>query len=249
MKKCFFCGGPGGSEEHIISKSVRRRMQITQVEIESGIREGDGYGQFRKPHRFEALVTHEICDACNRGWMSQLEIDFLAAVSRLIETDWPKSDAELIREAMKRSNVIARWAVKTTVTASLAGVLENRIPQEIAIDLRNGKLPEPLVVKVGHIRQRDFNLLMNPCFKFIDDGEKWKVSESGKAFDAVFQLNHFAIRAVNAPAVEIGFDASDGLLPLSAFPVVRDAPFSEYLFESFQDFERRLFARLLTTER
>ena len=243
MKKCFFCGGLGDSEEHVISESVRRRMQITEVEIESGIREADGYGQFRKPHRFDRLVTHEVCDTCNRGWMSQLEIDFLAAVGRLIEPDWPKSEAELIREATKRNNVIARWTVKTAITANLAGVLKSRVPQEIAVDLRNGKLPEPLIVKVGHIRQRDFNLLMNPGFKFMDDGEKWKVSESGKAFDAVFQLNHFAIRAVNAPGVEIGFDSSDGLLPFSAFPVVRDAPSSEYSFESFNDFERRLLAR------
>jgi len=224
-------------------------MQITEIEMESGIRDANDYSHFRKPHRFERLVTHKVCDTCNRGWMSQLEIDFLDAVGQLIEPNWPTRDAELIREALRRSEVIARWAVKTAITANLAGVLRNRIPQEIAINLRNGKLPESLVVKVGHIRQRDFNFLMNPGFKFMDDGERWKVSESGKAFDAVFQLNHFAIRAINAPGVQLGFDASAGLRPLSVFPVVRDVPFTEYSFESFQDFEVRLYARLLTTQR
>src|ERR1700758_1669048 len=108
---CFFCKEPGGSEEHIISKSVRSRMQITDVEIESGIREADDYGHFRNPHRFERMVTHEVCDTGNRGWMSKLEIDFLDAVGQLIEPNWPARSAEVVGEATKRSDVIATWAI------------------------------------------------------------------------------------------------------------------------------------------
>ena len=250
MKKCFFCDRTGGSEEHIIAESVRKRMQITEVEIESGVREAEGCGQFRKPHRFERLVTHQVCEACNRGWMSQLEVDFLAAAGHLIEPDWPELDNELISEAMKRRDVIARWAAKTAITANLAGAFKYPIPKEIAIDLCLGKLPERFFVKLAHIRKRDFNLLINPGFKFVDEhGEKWKVSESGKAFDALFQLNHLAIRAINAPGVKLGFDSPDGLLPISAFPLSDHAPFTKYSFESFDDFERRLFARMLNPTR
>lgn len=65
---------------------------------------------------------------------------------------------------------------KTASTASLAGVLGHRIPREIADDLRRGKLPEQFFLKLGHIREGSFNLLINPGFKFADEGDKWKVS-------------------------------------------------------------------------
>lgn len=246
---CAFCGGLGGSEEHIISESVRKRMQITEVEIESGVREAEGYGQFRKPHRFERLVTHQVCELCNRGWMSQLEVDFLAIAGPLIEPRWPKRDSELIREAIKGSDILAKWAIKTTITANLAGVLKRPISKEIATDVHRGKLPERFFMRVAHIRERGFNLLINPGFTFVEEnGEKWKGSVSGKAFDTVFQLNHFAIRAISAPSVRLGFDSSDGHLPIPAFPLLADAPFGEYSFQSFDDFERRLFAQPLNTK-
>jgi hypothetical protein len=177
--------------------------------------------------------------------MSQLEVDFLAVAGHLIEPAWPELDNESIGEAMKRSDVIARWAVKTAFTASLSGALKHTISKEIAIDVCGGKLPERLFVKLAHIRKRDFNLLINPGFKFVDEhGERWKVSESGKAFDALFQLNHLAIRAINAPGVELGFDSPDGLLPISAFPLSDHGPLTRYSFDSFDDLERRLFARM-----
>jgi hypothetical protein len=241
---CVFCGKPGGSEEHIISTSVQRRMRITEVEIESGIRDAEDYGQFRKSHRFEKLVTREVCDECNRGWMSQLEIDFLAVAGKLIQPDWPEVDAAFIRECVKGSTTIGRWAIKTAITASLAGVLHYRIPPEIAVGVRLGKLPETFALKLAHIRERSFNLLINPGFKFLgENGEEWKVSESGKAFDAVFQLNHLAIRAINAPRATVGFEAPDRILPISAFPVAGDVSLSEYSFASFDDFECRLLVR------
>jgi hypothetical protein len=221
-------------------------MQMTEVEIESGVREADGYGRFRTPHRFERLVTREICDSCNRGWMSQLEKDFLSVVGRLIEPNWPEDAADVIRESLQRSDVIGRWAVKTAITASLAGVLGHRIPQEIADDLRRSKLPEQFFIKLGHIREHSFNLLISAGFKFADEREKWKVSESGRAFDAVFQLNHLAIRAINAPAVEIGFEPSNGAIPISAYPKSNDA--RKYSFASFEDFEQRLFVRASRTK-
>ncbi len=39
MKTCVFCGEPGGSREHIISTAVQKRMQLSGVEIEIGVRE------------------------------------------------------------------------------------------------------------------------------------------------------------------------------------------------------------------
>jgi hypothetical protein len=126
MKHCVFCGEPGVTREHIISTAVQKRMQLTDVEIEIGVREETGDGEFRDAHGLNQLVTRRVCAACNSGWMSQLEVDFLAAAGPLVEPEWPRLESEFLSEAVKKNEVIARWAVKTAITANLAGILINR---------------------------------------------------------------------------------------------------------------------------
>lgn len=90
MKVCVFCGDRGVTREHIISTVVQKRMQLTRVEVEIGIREETGDGEFRNAHGLNEFVTRKVCAACNSGWMSQLEVDFLAAAGHLIEPEWPR---------------------------------------------------------------------------------------------------------------------------------------------------------------
>jgi hypothetical protein len=96
MKVCVFCGEPGVTREHIISTAVQKRMQLTGVEIEIGVGEEEGDGEFRPVHGLNELVTRKVCAACNSGWMSQLEVDFLAAAGPLIEPEWPRLESEFL---------------------------------------------------------------------------------------------------------------------------------------------------------
>lgn len=220
-------------------------MQLTKIEIELGVREENGDGEFRQAHGFNQLVTRRVCTECNSGWMSQLEVDFLSAVGHLIEPEWPKLKNEFIREALIRNNVIAKWAIKTAITANLAGIIKRPIPSEITSKVQTGNLPPQFSVKLAHIRRRDFNMITHRGFWFIDKDEKrWRGAESGRSFDVLFQLNHLAIRAINAPGVELGFDAPDGILPIAAFPCPNHSRQTGYSFDSLDDFERRLVARI-----
>lgn len=247
MKVCVFCTEPGGSREHIVSKSVQERTQTSDVEVEVGVRDETGDGQFRSAHVLNAFTTQRVCDACNRGWMSQLEADFLAVVGPLIEPEWPKLENEFIREAVMRSEVIARWIVKTAITANLAGVIKRGFPDEIPINLRLGKLPPSLTVKLAHIKKRNaLSIIIHRGFWFLDGKEKkWRGEESGKSFDVLFQLNHLAIRAINAPGAQIGFALNkEKVFPLTAFPSTISSPVGGYSFETLNDFEQILITRL-----
>jgi len=51
MRVCVFCGEQGVTREHIISTAVQKRMQLSDVEIEIGVRDEAGDGQFRDAHR------------------------------------------------------------------------------------------------------------------------------------------------------------------------------------------------------
>jgi hypothetical protein len=245
MKHCVFCGEPGVTREHIISTAVQKRMQLTDVEIEIGVREETGDGEFRDAHGLNQLVTRRVCAACNSGWMSQLEVDFLAAAGPLVEPEWPRLESEFLSEAVKKNEVIARWAVKTAITANLAGILKRSIPDEIATSVREGKLPPRLTVKLAHIRRREaIGMVINRAFWFVDGKERrWRGAESGRSFDVLFQLNHLAIRAINHPEVQLGFADPERGLPLAAFPSAGSPRFGGYSFETLADFENILVAR------
>ena len=246
MKVCVFCGEPGSSREHIISTAVQKRMQLSGVEIEIGVREEEGDGEFRNAHGLNQLVTRKVCAACNSGWMSQLEVDFLAAAGPLIEPEWPRLENEFLSEAVKKSEVIARWAAKTAITANLAGILKQSIPDEIATAVRKAKLPTTLTVKLAHIRRREgIAVIINRAFWFVDGKEKrWRGAESGRSFDVLFQLNHLAIRAINHPEVQLGFVDPEKGFPLSAFPSASSPRLDGYSFETLADFEKILVARM-----
>jgi hypothetical protein len=46
MRFCVFCGRQGVTREHIISTAVQKRMQLSDVEIEIGVRDEAGDGPF-----------------------------------------------------------------------------------------------------------------------------------------------------------------------------------------------------------
>lgn len=246
MKVCVFCGEPGGTREHIISTAVQKRMQLSGVEIEIGVREEKGDGEFRQAHGLNEFVTRKVCAACNSGWMSQLEVDFLAAAGPLIEPEWPRLESEFLSEAMKRNEVIARWAVKTTITANLAGILKRAVPAEITTAVREAKLPPTLTVKLAHIRQcEQIGMVINRAFWFVDGKERrWRGAESGRSFDVLFQLNHLAIRAINAPGAQLGYADPEKGFPLTAFPSASSPRLCGYSFETLDDFEKILVARM-----
>lgn len=154
--------------------------------------------------------------------------------------------SEFLSEAVKQREVIARWAVKTAITANLAGILKRAIPTEIATAVRAAKLPPTLTVKLAHIRRREgIAVIINRGFWFVDGKERrWRGADSGRSFDVLFQLNHLAIRAINAPGAQLGYAEPEKGFPLTAFPAAKHPPFGGYAFETLADFEKILVTRM-----
>lgn len=155
MKPCLFCGRRESSNEHILADSVWKRMQAGNSTMNVGIWDGVEEKDFRNPHRQESFKTRSVCGNCNKGWMSQLEAEFLELVGSLIEPTWPISANELIERALCQSAVLARWAVKTAITVNLAGISKRLINSQIATDVRANKLPPDLKVLIAFIKKKD----------------------------------------------------------------------------------------------
>lgn len=112
--------------------------------------------------------------------------------------------------------------------------------------MREGKLPPSLTVKLARIQHRErIAAVINRGFWFVDGAEKrWRGAESGRSFDVLFQLNHLAIRAINAPGAELGYVDPEKGFPLTAFPPAKNPSFGGYTFRTLVDFEKILVARM-----
>lgn len=242
MKTCLFCGKQESSAEHIIAHSVWRRLKGGDSLISVGIWDGVTEKDFRTPHRQESFVTRRVCPECNEGWMSDLEAEFLSIAGSLIEPEWPILDRDFVEQVMQNNDVIARWALKTVITANAAGINERSINTQIASDLRFGKLPNFLKVLIGFVEHREVAITIHHGFNFINrKGEvKWRVGDKGHSFDAIFHFNHFAIRAFNGPGLKFFHKTETKSAPIPCFPTSGYGFEHGYKFQTLGDFEGSL---------
>ncbi len=245
IKPCLFCGALENSEEHIISHSVWKRLEASDKELEAGEWDGVSVVQVRRSHRQEAYVTRVVCKGCNEGWMSDLEAAFLDAAGPLIEPAWPRPDGAFIAQAVNRGDVIARWAVKTAITSNAAGMVRRPINKIIPATLHAGRLPpDHFAVWIGHIRESSISILVNQGFDFEENGAlTWKGPENDAAFDAIFQLNHLAIRAIYHPSLRLRYSNTTASMPVQCYPSSRSAIIpGDYTFQTLPDFVGSLIA-------
>jgi len=171
--------------------------------------------------------------------MSDLETEFVGIAGSLIEPEWPNPDRDFIDQVMQHNDIIARWALKTAITTNAAGINKRSINGQIASDLRAGKLPEFLKILIGFIETREIAITIHPGFYFITpNGErKWKVGDKGHSFDALFQLNHFAIRVFNGPGLKFLHQTETESAPVPCYPTSSYGFERGYQFQTLREFE------------
>lgn len=215
-------------------------MQAGDSTISVGIWDGIVEKDFRNPHRQESFKTRSVCEDCNKGWMSQLEAEFLELAGPLIEPTWPLSAEELIEKALCQSAVLARWAVKTAITVNAAGISKRSINSQIATDVRVNKLPPGLGVLIAFIKKKEIAVTIHPGFFFVTKkGErKWRVGDKGHTFDAILQLNHLAIRAINGPDFKLfKYKTGSEARPIPYYPATNHRFSPDYRFQTLSEFE------------
>lgn len=247
MRSCLFCGNPKTSREHVISHAVWERLQGGDSELEIGVWDGERERDFRPGHRQDSFVTRSACVACNTGWMSRLEVDFLSVVGPLIEPTWPILSDDFIRQAVIGGEVIAQWSVKTAVTSNLSGVVKRPIHTAIPRNLAAGILPPYSAVLLGFVEERAFALKMNRGFWFkAEDGTlRWQGPAHNTAFDFILHLNHLAIRVFCGPHLNIRFHTECRGIPVRCYPFGTIESGANYSFPTLNAFEGKLVGTLV----
>lgn len=174
--------------------------------------------------------------------MSDLEGWFLNHLGSLVEQTWPKDAHELIRVAFREKEILARWALKTAIMMGANSPLKNVVPEEAAKTLYGGKVPEGLIVDLALIAEKTVGGIISRGF-IIRNGRRpsaWQEHKGGRAFKAIVQLNHLAIRVFRAPETQANYLAPRGKLPLRCFPEAIDPGKVEFDFQSVFEFDEAL---------
>jgi hypothetical protein len=109
---CVFCGATGSlSRQHVISRRIRKALRIRER-----VQELSGTTYVGSAETL-AIVFHEVCEGCNKGWLESLESAAWPVLEPLLLGAVPGT-AVVLDPADQA--VLATWAVETALVLALS---------------------------------------------------------------------------------------------------------------------------------
>jgi hypothetical protein len=241
MKLCVFCGEPGGNVEHIIAQWLIDRMQAQDYPIVVAHRKEDTF-KTRPAHGLKAYTTKAVCEACNTGWMRELELWFQTNMGSVVEPDWPKLGCDTMRLALRENESLAKWALKTAIMMDVNSIAKKIIDEKTPHELYAGRIAEGIIVEVAHIHDRSVGGILSQGFWVRNGGRppEWQEHSKKMAFKVVIQLNHLAIRVFRAPEAKETYYGPNQRFPLRCYPETQDPHKIDFRFHDLFEFDRVL---------
>lgn len=148
---CWFCPSEKGrlSNEHIFAKWLLDRLdanseEFTPAHFDHQLR----LISYRGPLTATSLVAGNVCETCNSGWMSALEVAFDAAVFQK-----PRRGEILVQDRTK----IARWFTKTAIAINTSQNYRLLLPKRVRHSVRSG-LPDHVSVFLGRVSNPPYKI-------------------------------------------------------------------------------------------
>ncbi len=241
MKLCAFCGKPGGNKEHIIAQWLIDHMQAKDYQVVVGHQKEDML-RTRPAHGLRHFITKEVCPRCNNEWMSKLETWFKHSVGPLVGPHWPKLACEVLAQALREHEMLAKWALKTAVMMDSNTMMESVIDDATARELFQGRIASGVIVEVAHLKEKQVGGLLSRGFWIKNGGQKpqWQVHTGKMAFKAIIQLNHLAIRVFRAPGAQPTYLGLQDRFPLRCYPETQNPYRASFTFHDLLEFDRSL---------
>lgn len=193
----------------------------------------------RTTQRLNTYVTNHVCEGCNHGWMSGLEIWFVESLGNLIEPNRACFVQEAIALAYLKTPTLGSWLLKTAITAEQNSTMKNRvIPHWMrSFPMRELHL-DSLWLDIGFIHNADVSMRLMKGAPVWNGDEFHAYQEHKDGFSFSLQLNHLLLRILHAPAAYVRrLSASEGEAMSSMSPL---APRE---FNSMDQFNQSLYLR------
>jgi len=241
MSKCLFCTNQADSLEHALPQWLHRRVAPKTdgrfpVQVGRYV-DGQGYLDQRKhvSLRFEARV---VCVACNTGWMSKMESEVERILRPLTDKLFPVLAHVHLEQLREHATILARWLTKTALTTSYALPGKPHPPQSLMEDIANGLSPRGIWMDVAKAKVSGLGAALTKTFPTIN-GKKFvgvQTHNTGACFQFCIQVNQLLLRVGMTPGTEVGYIATNGLIPFRLFPDADTQVPEHFEFQDVQHF-------------
>lgn len=202
-RRCLFCNAPADSREHLLADWISGVLPSDEPVVQY-LQIGNDESERRewtcKPFRERTRV---VCQACNNGWMSSLEVETKQLLAGAIARDGYR-----YRFAGSAKRVVSAWALKTFLVMQTQG--EPIAPPFHGIYLReHGQPPPQVTIWVGSHYGATFDsrasaFVQKPVGLVARDGRFEKVPEFGyAAWLAIGGISFFLVGHRLGNSVEI----------------------------------------------
>jgi hypothetical protein len=150
---CLFCGLPlhKRSREHVLPEWLQNHLGISDFPLTPTHTTPRGVVVNRRAHPVSELVAGRVCEDCNSGWMSRLEVAAMPVLKPLMDG---QRTPEQLDEAERR--VVGRWTLKTAYALNDSSNYPWKVPPAHALQVRNEADPFPLdVIMTAQVHEPD----------------------------------------------------------------------------------------------
>jgi hypothetical protein len=223
---CIFCGGTGMSKEHVWPAWLSRFFpQTAKVHKHSVSRQRDGSEACNEIITFDeekiktGSVTsrriRHVCEACNNGWMSDLQTEAKELLIPMLSGIW-------IDPTPAQQLVLARWATMFTMVYEYAHPPTVGISQDLRTQfMQTGRPPQAFRVWIGGYngsRHGDVFHRGLGLYRAVDDQADRSICNAQStvfAFGRIF----FFVASSSTPLLDLA-----ALDPNTRFPVIEIWP-------------------------
>lgn len=130
-KACLFCGADGAgalSNEHVIPQWLLKHLKLPEDDkLFQGVASSvnDKLTQAPRIHSSFNFVQGHVCEGCNNGWMSRLEVAAKPILVPLIDRE--RTIGSLADE---EAEIVGKWTCKTAYMHSWAALLKKPVQQD-----------------------------------------------------------------------------------------------------------------------
>ncbi|OQP64628.1 hypothetical protein [Niastella populi] len=197
-RQCIFCGSKDLSREHIYSKWIFTILQAKEkvfkpsfhfIERSNANEYADNFSNDvsdGREIRYDDFTLKQVCNACNNGWMSELEVKvkniFVDLLDNCLDINHISADDAL---------TLSQWVILKTMLASLT-TQQKIVFSTMAYRLiQKGIIPEGFIVEVTKMKYSNLNYMIGgPIVR--------------KAFDISREELDFAIMNLYKACLQIG---------------------------------------------
>ena|ERR1700694_2263500 len=201
-RRCLFCGGRANSREHAIPEWLSKRMGIRELGFQPGHFSEDEGLKLRPLIKCEHLKTKQVCNACNNGWMSELEAWAQKHFGACVEPNFQPERLIQLESTRSEAKQLIRWLLKTAIIIEHAfpqGEMTKVVPSLFQV-ARGSEEPTDFHVWAAYIYEPGFKLHVLRGFSVWNGGVLQPYQVHAKSMNFGIQLNHLALRLFRCPS-------------------------------------------------